>query len=159
MDEDLKEYLTNKGAYNEQIVLNTREHIDILHKDLKSKHVLHVFEYRQHIDLDFEDGAEFNFKQNWLQNFNIDEGSYITQKSENLEEQEYFNVFFAFKDQNFGKLHTHFMLFKGFCPLLNPEFIITIDVGTKPLKEAIWKMLSFMDTNPKSGIFLSYFFY
>jgi chitin synthase len=41
-------------------------------------------------------------------------------------------LFTCFKHLNGKKLSSHLWFFEGFCRYLKPEFIVLLDVGTKP---------------------------
>lgn len=47
------------------------------------------------------------------------------------------NVVFALKTRNAGKLDSHAWVIEGFVPCLRPEFLVFLDVGTRPRKSAI----------------------
>jgi chitin synthase len=44
----------------------------------------------------------------------------------------YLKLFSCFKHLNGTKLSSHLWFFEGFCRYLDPEFIVLLDVGTKP---------------------------
>ena len=46
MDKDLKQYLQDKGIFDEQLIYSTRDYVDKHKKNVKSKHIMHVFELR-----------------------------------------------------------------------------------------------------------------
>jgi cellulose synthase/poly-beta-1,6-N-acetylglucosamine synthase-like glycosyltransferase len=63
----------------------------------------------------------------------------VTEKIPGTSEEKTFNYNFLFciKQDNKRKLNTHTWFLKGFCPRMNPKFIIFLDVGTKPLKQSL----------------------
>ena len=44
----------------------------------------------------------------------------------------YLKVFSCFKHLNGTKLSSHLWFFEGFCRYLDPQYIVLLDVGTKP---------------------------
>jgi chitin synthase len=60
-------------------------------------------------------------------------------------------VMLAIKEENAGKLDSHEWAFSGFAPQLNPKYIITVDVGTKPTPSATFRLLSTMERNSHVG--------
>jgi chitin synthase len=50
----------------------------------------------------------------------------------NNEYTRYLKIFSCFKHLNGTKLSSHLWFFEGFCRYLDPEYIILLDVGTKP---------------------------
>ena len=49
-------------------------------------------------------------------------------------------VIFCLKEQNQKKINSHRWLFNAFCPVLDPNVIVLLDVGTKPDNHAIYKI-------------------
>ena len=64
------------------------------------------------------------------------EKAFIFCQNIEINEQNY-KLIFCIKEQNKRKLNTHIWFLKGFCQNLKPEFIIFLDVGTKPLKKSL----------------------
>lgn len=46
-----------------------------------------------------------------------------------------FDIIFAIKENNMGKLNSHLWVLRGFARQLNPAFITLLDVGTKVYDE------------------------
>ena len=53
------------------------------------------------------------------------------------EEKFSYKFMFCIKEQNKRKLNTHIWFLRGFCKNLDPQFVIFLDVGTKPLKNSL----------------------
>jgi len=53
----------------------------------------------------------------------------------------FLKVFSCFKHTNGTKLSSHLLFFEGFCRFLNPEFVVLLDVGTKPDKEGLVNLI------------------
>ncbi|GAA5918550.1 hypothetical protein JCM1841_003297 [Sporobolomyces salmonicolor] len=60
-------------------------------------------------------------------------------------------VLFCLKEQNKKKLNSHRWAFNAFCPQLNPNVCVLIDVGTKPAADAIYKLWKAFDRSPHVG--------
>lgn len=58
------------------------------------------------------------------------------------------NLIFCIKQKNMRKLNTHLWFFCGFCKLINPRFVMLLDVGTKPHDTSLWKLYEAMDRDP-----------
>ncbi|KAI5950362.1 CHS1 [Candida jiufengensis] len=54
-------------------------------------------------------------------------------------------VLFCLKEQNQKKINSHRWLFNAFCPVLDPNVIILLDVGTKPDNHAIYNLWKAFD--------------
>lgn len=54
-------------------------------------------------------------------------------------------VLFCLKEKNQKKINSHRWLFNAFCPVLDPNVIILLDVGTKPDNHAIYHMWKAFD--------------
>ncbi|KAL6450408.1 CHS1 Chitin synthase 1 [Candida maltosa Xu316] len=54
-------------------------------------------------------------------------------------------VLFCLKESNQKKINSHRWLFNAFCPVLDPNVIILLDVGTKPDNHAIYNMWKAFD--------------
>ena len=54
------------------------------------------------------------------------------------------NLIFCVKQLNKRKLNTHLWFFEGFCSKINPEFVMLLDVGTKPDKEGLFLLYKAM---------------
>ena len=55
------------------------------------------------------------------------------------------NLIFCMKQKNMRKLNTHLWFFSGFCRMINPRFVMLLDVGTKPHETALWKLYEALD--------------
>lgn len=62
-----------------------------------------------------------------------------------------FDIVFAIKENNMGKLSSHLWIMRGFSRQLNPEFITLLDVGTKPMPTALIQLYNEMEENPQLG--------
>lgn len=51
------------------------------------------------------------------------------------------NLFIVAKYKNQGKLSSHNWFFNGFCQELNPKYAVLIDVGLRPEKNSITRMI------------------
>ncbi|GAA5956701.1 hypothetical protein JCM3765_005709 [Sporobolomyces pararoseus] len=60
-------------------------------------------------------------------------------------------VLFCLKETNKKKLNSHRWAFNAFCPQLNPNVCILIDVGTKPDSDSIYKLWKAFDKDKKVG--------
>ena len=58
---------------------------------------------------------------------------------------------YAIKQQNGGKLDSHFWFFNAFAEQIMPEFTFLIDVGTKPGPYSIVRLFAAMNANPHIG--------
>ncbi len=72
-----------------------------------------------------------------------------------------FDIIFAVKEHNMGKLSSHLWIMRGFSRQLNPEFITLLDVGTRvgadlnvdkqPMPTALIQLYNEMEENPQIG--------
>ncbi|KAI9142080.1 chitin synthase-domain-containing protein [Paraphysoderma sedebokerense] len=60
-------------------------------------------------------------------------------------------VIFCLKEKNQKKINSHRWFFNAFGPVLNPSVCVLIDVGTKPRKEAIYRLWKCFDENAQIG--------
>jgi len=60
-------------------------------------------------------------------------------------------VAFCLKARNGGKLNSHMWGMQGFSRLLNPKYVMTIDVGTIPVPDNFAIMLNEMEESPTTG--------
>ncbi|ODQ65186.1 family 2 glycosyltransferase, partial [Nadsonia fulvescens var. elongata DSM 6958] len=58
---------------------------------------------------------------------------------------------FCLKEQNTRKINSHRWLFNGFCPSLDPNVCILLDVGTKPGPSSIYQLWKAFDENSNVG--------
>lgn len=54
-------------------------------------------------------------------------------------------VMFCLKEQNQKKINSHRWLFNAFCPVLDPNVVVLLDVGTKPDNHAIYNLWKAFD--------------
>lgn len=54
-------------------------------------------------------------------------------------------VLFCLKERNQKKINSHRWLFNAFCPLLDPNVVVLLDVGTKPDNNAIYNLWKAFD--------------
>ncbi|ODV77794.1 glycosyltransferase family 2 protein [Suhomyces tanzawaensis NRRL Y-17324] len=54
-------------------------------------------------------------------------------------------VLFCLKEQNQKKINSHRWLFNAFCPILDPNVVVLLDVGTKPDNHAIYNLWKAFD--------------
>lgn len=69
---------------------------------------------------------------------------------EEYREEDELRLFSCFKHTNGTKLSSHLWFFEGFCRYLEPEFIVLLDIGTVPDKEAIASLIRGLESD-KSG--------
>jgi chitin synthase len=60
-------------------------------------------------------------------------------------------IFSCFKHLNGTKLSSHLWFFEGFCRYLNPEFIVLLDVGTKPESYGVSNLIRGFNGDPDVG--------
>lgn len=58
-------------------------------------------------------------------------------------------MIFCLKEQNQRKINSHKWAFKAFAPLLKPEVIILLDVGTAPESKSLYKLWKSFKENPQ----------
>lgn len=66
-----------------------------------------------------------------------------------FEDHEPLQLIFCVKQQNKGKLNTHLWFLGGFCEMFNPKYVMLLDVGTKPLDDALFLLYEAMKTDKK----------
>lgn len=54
-------------------------------------------------------------------------------------------VMFCLKEQNQKKINSHRWLFNAFCPILDPNVVVLLDVGTKPDNHAVYNLWKAFD--------------
>jgi len=62
-----------------------------------------------------------------------------------------FRVLLIVKQENKGKLNSHWWFFKVLCKKLNPNYCFQLDVGTAPGPEALYHFWKFMENNKHVG--------
>ncbi|GAA5886991.1 hypothetical protein JCM16303_003082 [Sporobolomyces ruberrimus] len=60
-------------------------------------------------------------------------------------------ILFCLKETNKKKLNSHRWAFNAFCPQLQPNVCVLIDVGTKPANDSIYKLWKAFDKDKKVG--------
>ena len=55
---------------------------------------------------------------------------------------------FCVKQKNKRKLNTHLWFFGGFCEMIQPKFVMLLDVGTKPFSTSLCALYDVMKVNP-----------
>jgi chitin synthase len=60
-------------------------------------------------------------------------------------------TFFVVKQQNKRKLNTHLWFFGGFCRMLNPKYVMLLDVGTGPKPKALYLLWKAMRDDVNCG--------
>ncbi|KAJ3358961.1 Chitin synthase, class 2 [Allomyces javanicus] len=60
-------------------------------------------------------------------------------------------ILFCLKEKNAKKINSHRWFFNAFGPVINPGVCVLVDVGTKPRREAIYRLWRQFDTNPQVG--------
>ncbi|GAA5916120.1 uncharacterized protein JCM6883_001738 [Sporobolomyces salmoneus] len=60
-------------------------------------------------------------------------------------------ILFCLKETNKKKLNSHRWAFNAFCPQLQPNVCVLIDVGTKPASDSIYKLWKAFDKDKKVG--------
>lgn len=73
---------------------------------------------------------------------------FMTQTNFGLEGCPGINLIFAVKQLNRRKLNTHLWFFGGFCEMIQPKFVQLLDVGTKPMSNALCHLYDVLKTNP-----------
>lgn len=58
------------------------------------------------------------------------------------------NIILCVKQYNKRKLNSHLWLFGGFCEVINPEFVMLLDVGTKPMRDSLFHLYDALNRYP-----------
>ena len=61
----------------------------------------------------------------------------------------YIKLAFCIKEKNKRKINSHLWFLGGFCKVYNPKYCFLLDVGTKPLKKAIYYLYEAMEKRPE----------
>ena len=61
------------------------------------------------------------------------------------------NLAFCVKHYNRRKLNTHLWFFGGFCEMIQPKYVMLLDVGTKPLENSLFYLYEAMELNDQLG--------
>jgi cellulose synthase/poly-beta-1,6-N-acetylglucosamine synthase-like glycosyltransferase len=61
----------------------------------------------------------------------------------------YLQVIFCVKHLNLRKLNSHLWFFGGFCKMINPRFVMLIDVGTKPLDNSLYYLYEALNNDSR----------
>jgi chitin synthase len=60
-------------------------------------------------------------------------------------------VLVCMKEFNRKKIDSHGWAFNAFCPLLNPEVVVLLDMGTKPYANSLYQFWRHFDGNKRLG--------
>jgi chitin synthase len=60
-------------------------------------------------------------------------------------------ILFCLKEQNKKKLNSHRWALNAFAPVLRPNVVVLVDVGTKPTSQSIYQLWKTFDTDPSVG--------
>lgn len=60
-------------------------------------------------------------------------------------------IIFCMKERNQKKINSHRWMFNAFCPLLQPNVCVLLDVGTKPGPRSLYHLWKCMDLNSNVG--------
>ncbi|KAG0144693.1 hypothetical protein CROQUDRAFT_659643 [Cronartium quercuum f. sp. fusiforme G11] len=60
-------------------------------------------------------------------------------------------IIFCLKERNQKKINSHRWMFNAFCPILQPNVCVLIDVGTKPGPRSLYHLWKCMDLNSNVG--------
>ncbi|CAH7686544.1 chitin synthase [Phakopsora pachyrhizi] len=88
----------------------------------------HIYEFTTQLSLD----SELKFK-------GLEKGIVPTQ------------LIFCLKERNQKKINSHRWMFNAFCPLLQPNVCVLLDVGTKPGPRSLYHLWKCMDLNSNVG--------
>ncbi|KAI8916672.1 class 2 chitin synthase [Powellomyces hirtus] len=55
---------------------------------------------------------------------------------------------FCLKEKNLKKINSHRWFFNAVCPIIQPKVCLLVDVGTRPLKDSIWKLWKAFERDP-----------
>mmetsp|Transcript_32571 Transcript_32571/g.56385 ORF Transcript_32571/g.56385 Transcript_32571/m.56385 type:complete len:774 (-) Transcript_32571:45-2366(-) len=81
------------------------------------------------------------FEQNYKYFDYNDETKAITPSNDSHE----LKLIWCIKQLNKKKLNTHLWFFKGFCEMLQPKYVMLLDVGTKPHADSLFKLYEAME--------------
>ena len=59
------------------------------------------------------------------------------------------HIMVLLKEQNQGKLHSHFLFFNYYCHQVSPTYCFQIDVGTNLAKDSVLHLIRYMEQQPK----------
>ncbi|OMJ95123.1 hypothetical protein SteCoe_1485 [Stentor coeruleus] len=59
------------------------------------------------------------------------------------------NLIFCIKQLNKRKLNSHRWFLEGFCDIINPKFIMMLDVGTRPKRKGLYSLYEAMRKDPR----------
>ena len=128
MDRELKKNLSKIGLYNEQRI---SEEFFEDRGEAKKKFAKYMYVQDQTREHYMSNCMHvFHSKMNKAQIGEFAQG-------ENFSDVPFMHFYFCVKHMNGGKLDTHFWFFRGFCPMINPSYIVLLDVGTEPFKNSI----------------------
>lgn len=114
-----------------------------------SDDVLNFFEYnnifdRSLMDLDNISDTQLHLFENEIQ-FKLE------RENKTFIQDDKLHVIFALKEKNAGKLDSHQWFFNSFCQIIEPEYCILIDVGTKPNISSIFLLYDAMEQHKDIG--------
>lgn len=61
------------------------------------------------------------------------------------------NFMFGVKHRNDGKINSHKWFFQGVCKWIKPEYMLMLDIGTKPDNYSLVKLYTHMANQPRCG--------
>eukprot|EP00359_Climacostomum_virens_P000051 CAMPEP_0204897290 /NCGR_PEP_ID=MMETSP1397-20131031/651_1 /ASSEMBLY_ACC=CAM_ASM_000891 /TAXON_ID=49980 /ORGANISM="Climacostomum Climacostomum virens, Strain Stock W-24" /LENGTH=737 /DNA_ID=CAMNT_0052065017 /DNA_START=759 /DNA_END=2969 /DNA_ORIENTATION=- len=59
-----------------------------------------------------------------------------------------FDLVWVIKQANRRKLNTHLWFFEGICPIISPEYVILLDIGTGPQESSLKMLIDAMEHDP-----------
>ncbi|NES86325.1 MAG: hypothetical protein F6K10_35930, partial [Moorea sp. SIO2B7] len=75
----------------------------------------------------------------------------LSNKTYNIQTLDSVRVIVCLKEQNTGKLNSHWWFFKGFSSHLEPDYCIQMDVGCVPYSSNVNDLWEFLEQNPDVG--------
>lgn len=88
----------------------------------------------------------------------IDTGERQPRRRHKVEDTGVVNIVAAVKDDNLGKLDSHWWFYKIFCPISNPTYCLQMDVGTTAAKQTFLQLISEFKKGPRIGAVASSIF-
>ena len=61
------------------------------------------------------------------------------------------DFFFMLKQENAGKIESHYWFFRGMCQAIKPDLCLLLDVGTIPMGNSIARLVKYMDCYKDTG--------
>jgi cellulose synthase/poly-beta-1,6-N-acetylglucosamine synthase-like glycosyltransferase len=62
-----------------------------------------------------------------------------------------FDCLFCVKEENGGRMNSHLWMFHGICPVMNPEYVLLLDCGTKMGSRAMLMLYHHLESNASVG--------